>query len=383
MVNRKRVHLAVPQNALPVGQPPISAVCMGDLVFTSSIPGIDPLTGEIPADPESQFANAFENLRRLLHEAGAGSESVGLITVYTPGREGRSFINKPWLEMYPDDSDRPARKTNHAPLPNGLEVQLQAVAVLNATRQSIGVPGLKHKDPLPMGARLGPYVFSSVFAPEDPATGKPVEGAEAQIKRAFDNCALFMKGAGGSEDDINHFWVFMKDFQWQPAMVEEWVRRWPDFGDRPARKTLPYELPASSEIQLQLTAVLGATRSNFEVPGVGHHDPIPMASRVGPLFQSSGIYGIDPVDGKVVEGKEKQTDMVQLITRNVLEQAGGSMDDVSALTVMVQDFENVPYFRERLLELFPDPKNGPALHFMNYRMPEKWHVQFHVTAMLD
>lgn len=356
---------------------------MGDLVFTSSVPGVDPVSGQIPADPESQFANAFENLRQLLQLAGAGPESVGLISVYTPGREGRAFINKPWLAMYPNDNDRPARKTNHAPLPNGLAVQLQAVAVVNATRQPIAVPGLKHKDPLPMGVRLGPYVFSSVFAPEDPATGKPAEGALAQIKRAFDNCGLFMKEAGGSEDDINHFWVFMKGFQWQPAMVEEWVRRWPTFGDRPARKTLRYELPASSEIQLQVTGVLGATRSNFEVPGVGHHDPIPMASRVGPLFQSSGIYGVDPADGQVVEGMEKQTDMVQLITQKVLKQAGGSTDDVSALTVMVQDFDNVPYFRERLLELFPDPQEGPALHFVNYRMPEKWHVQFHVTAMLN
>ena len=382
-MKRKVVHLDVPQSAFPVGQPSISAVCMGDLVFTSSVPGVDPVSGQIPEDPESQFANAFENLRRLLDEAGAGPESVGLISVYTPGREGRAFINKPWLAMYPNDNDRPARKTNHAPLPNGLAVQLQAIAVVNATRQPIAVPGLKHKDPLPMGARLGPYVFSSVFAPEDPATGKPVEGAIAQIKRAFDNCGLFMKEAGGSENDINHFWVFMKDFQWQPAMVEEWVRRWPTFGDRPARKTLPYELPASSEIQLQLIGVLGATRSNFEVPGIGHHDPIPMASRVGPLFQSSGIYGVDAADGQVVEGMEKQTDMVQLITQKVLEQAGGSPDDVSALTVMVQDFDNVSYFRERLLELFPDPQEGPALHFVNYRMPEKWHVQFHVTAMLD
>jgi enamine deaminase RidA (YjgF/YER057c/UK114 family) len=355
---------------------------MGDLVFTSSVPGVDPASGKTPSDPESQFAIAFENLRQLLRDAGAGPDSVGLVTVYTPGREGRAFINKPWLEMFPDDRDRPARKTNHAPLPKGLAVQLQAVAVLNAERQSIGVPGLKHKDPLPMGARLGPYVFSSVFAPEDPATGKPVEGALAQIKRAFDNCGLFMKEAGGSENDINHFWVFMKDFQWQPAMVEEWVRRWPSFGDRPARKTLPYELPASSEIQLQLTGVLGAQRSNFEVPGVGHHDPIPMASRVGPLFQSSGIYGIDPADGNVVEGMEKQTDMVQLITQRVLEQAGGTVDDIAALTVMVQDFKNVPYLRKRLVELFPDSRTGPALHFVNYRMPEKWHVQFHVTAFL-
>jgi 2-iminobutanoate/2-iminopropanoate deaminase len=382
-VNRDVFHLPVSHGALPIGQPSVSAVHMGDLIFTSGVPGVDPVSGAIPPDPESQFANAFENLRRLLYEAGAGPESVGLLSIYTPGREGRAFINKPWLQMYPEDDDRPARKTNHAPLPEGLAVQLQAVAVVNAARQSIGVPGLKHKDPLPMGARLGPYVFSSVFAPEDPATGKPVEGPLEQIKRAFDNCALFMNEAGGSEDDINHFWVFMKNFQWQPAMVEEWVRRWPTFGDRPARKTLPYELPASSEIQLQLNGVLGASRSNFEVPGVGHHDPIPMASRVGSLFQSSGIYGVNPADGKVVEGMEKQTDMVQLITRGVLEQAGGTVDDISALTVMVQDFKNVPYFRERLQELFPDPKNAPALHFVNYRMPEKWHVQFHVTAMLD
>ena len=382
-MKRNVYRLPITESALPVGQPPVTAVEMSGLLFTSGIPGIDPVNGTLPSDPEAQFAVAFDNLRDLLRMAGAGPESVGLLTVYTPDREGRAFINKPWLEMYPDENNRPARKTNHAPLPDGLHVQLQAVAVLNGTREAIGVPGLKHKDPLPMGARIGDYVFSSVFAPEDPATGKTVEGALAQIKRAFDNGALFMKEAGGSEDDINHYWVFMKDFQWQPPMVEEWVRRWPTFGDRPARKTLPYELPANSEIQLQLTGVLGATRTNFEVPGVGHHDPIPMASRVGPLFQSSGIYGIDPADGQVVEGRERQTDMVQLITSRVLEQAGGSADDVAALTVMVQKFEDTVYFTDRLKELFPDPDHGPALHFVNYKMPEKWHLQFHVTAVLD
>jgi 2-iminobutanoate/2-iminopropanoate deaminase len=382
-VKRSVVHLPMPEGALPVGQPPISAVRAGDLLFTSSIPGVDPATGALSADTRTQFAVAFDNLRRLLHEAGAGPESIGLITVYTPGREGRAFINEPWLAMYPDDDDRPARKTNHAPLPDGLQVQLQAVAVLNAGRQSIGVPGLSHKEPLPMGARVGAYVFSSVFAPEDPADGLPVAGAAAQIRRAFDNAALFMQAAGGDEADINHFWVFMQDFQWQPAMVEEWVRRWPTSGDRPARKTLPYELPEGSEIQLQLTGILGATRTNYEVPGVGHDDPIPMACRVGPLLQSSGIYGIDPANGKIVEGRDKQTDMAQLITQRLLEQAGGSVDDIAALTVMVQDFSDVPYFRERILDLFPDPDNGPALQFVKYGMPAQWHVQFHVTAMLD
>jgi enamine deaminase RidA (YjgF/YER057c/UK114 family) len=84
-----------------------------------------------------------------------------------------------------------------------------------------------------------------------------------------------------------------------------------------------------------------------------------------------------------VAGREKQTDMAQLITSRLMEQAGGSLEDIVALTVMVQDFGDVPYFRKRLLELFPDPENGPALHFVNYGMPDKWHVQYHVTAMLD
>jgi 2-iminobutanoate/2-iminopropanoate deaminase len=261
-------------------------------------------------------------------------------------------------------------------------VQLSAVAVAGADRTSLGIPGLAHKDPLPMGARIGDYVFSSVFAPEDPANGRTVNGALAQIKRAFDNGALLMQAAGGSEDNINHYWVFMQDFAWQPAMVEHWVNRWPNFGDRPARKTVPYELPVGSEIQLQLTGVLGHTRRNYEVPGVGHHDPIPMASSCGPLLQSSGIYGIDPSHGKVVEGRDRQTDMVMLITRGVMEQARGTLDDVAAVTVMVQDFKQVPYFRDRLRELFGDEKNGPSLHFINYEMPKQWHVQFHVTALL-
>jgi 2-iminobutanoate/2-iminopropanoate deaminase len=360
----------------------MTAVRAGELVFTAGIPGIDTATGEIPPEPEKQFALAFQNLQSLLDKAGADKDSVGLITVFTPDRGGRAFINTPWLEMYPTAA-RPARKTNHAPLPEGLAVQVSAVAVPGAARTSLGIPGLSHKDPLPMGASVGRYVFSSVFAPEDPANGKLVAGALAQIKRVFDNGGLLMEQAGGSEDNINHYWVFMQDFKWQPAMVEHWVGRWPTFGDRPARKTVPYELPAGSEIQTQFTAVLGARRKNYEVPGVGHHDPIPMASSVGPLLQSSGIYGIDPATGKVVEGRDQQTDMVLRITKGLMEQAGGTADDIAALTVMLQDFKNVPYFRSRLKELFPDEAKGPALHFINYEMPKQWHVQFHVSAVLD
>jgi hypothetical protein len=96
-VKRKVVHLSVPANTLPEGQPAISAACMGDLVFTSSVPGVDPVSGETPSDPESQFAIAFENLRRLLREAGRGRTLSGLLPfIRRAGRGGRLSTSLGW-----------------------------------------------------------------------------------------------------------------------------------------------------------------------------------------------------------------------------------------------------------------------------------------------
>src|SRR4029450_7177902 len=116
---------------------------------------------------ERQFELAFGNLIALLKLAGAGPDSIGLLTGFIPGRTTRAYINKDWLKLFPG-GNRPARKTNQAPLPTGMEVQLMAAAVVGEKREPLEIPGLSHKDPLPMGTRLGQFVFSSVIAPEDP-----------------------------------------------------------------------------------------------------------------------------------------------------------------------------------------------------------------------
>ncbi|HEX3483701.1 MAG TPA: RidA family protein, partial [Micropepsaceae bacterium] len=284
------------------------------------------------------------------------------------------------LRFYPG-SNRPARKTNQAPLPAGLEVQLMATCVLDEARVPVEIPGLSHKDPLPMGAKMGHMVFSSVLAPEDPADGKLVQGALPQIDRVFENMKLFMQSAGGSDANINHAWVFMKDFTFQPPMVDRWVKDYPDFGNRPARKTLPYDLAGDTQIQVQVTGRLGAGRKNYEVPGVGHDDPIPMGSSIGPLLQSSGMFGIDPATGKRVEGLEAQLTHALNNIRALLAQAAMTPDMVSHLTVMLQDYADAPRVVEALGALFPHPDSAPALKIITYRMPAHWRVQFHVTAL--
>ena len=378
---RESFHLSVPRQALERGHDRMTAARIGPLVFTSGISGIDPKSGKLAEGPERQFAQAFENLVSLLRMAGAGADAVGLLTVWIPGRSHRAYINKDWLQVYPS-GDRPARKTNQAPLPDGVEVQLMAACVPGEKRAPLEIPGLSHKDPLPMGARLGNFVFSSVIAPEDPATGKLVEGALPQIDCAFENMKRFMKSAGGSDAEINHAWVFMKDFAWQPDMVKRWVRDYPNFGDRPARKTLPYDLAGETQIQVQLTGVLGGKRKNYEIPGVGHDDPIPMASSIGPLLQSSGMFGIDPATGKRVEGLTQQLDKALRNIRALLDEANAATENIAHLTVMLQDYADAPQITASLRDLFPDDERAPAIKFINYRMPAHWRVQFHVTAVI-
>lgn len=381
-LQRKTFLLPMAGDALPTGQEPIVATRLGNTVFTSGVPGIDLRTGKPGAGPQEQFRLAFANLIQLLKQAGANADSIGLLTVFIPGRDHRAFINKDWLALYPGEN-RPARKTNQAPLPSGLDVQLMASCVLGESREPIGVPGLSHKDPLPMGARLGPYVFSSVFAPEDPKDGKLLVGALPQIDRVFENMKLFMDSAGGSDDHVNHVWVFMKDFAFQTAMVKRWVDDFPNFGDRPARKTLPYDLAGDTQIQTQITGYIGGRRKNYEVPGVGHDDPIPMASSIGPLFQTSGMFGIDSRTGKRVDGLSGQLDAALANIRSCLEQAGAGLDNVAHMTAMLQDYADAPVISAAVTKLFPDPNSVPALKFVNYRMPAHWRVQFHVTAILD
>lgn len=368
---------------IKIGQEAMSASKVGNLVITSGIPGINRKTGVLPETPAEQFQLAYENLRFVLESMGVSErDEIAHLTVFIPDPSFRNLINRGWMALYPD-GERPARKTNQVPLPEGMFVQLQAIAVVGEKRTQLEIPGLAHRDPLPMGVKAGPYVFSSVISPQDPKTGETAKGgALAQIKQNFENVKLLMEQAGGSVDDVNHLWVFMKNFDHQPAMVDEWVRVYPNDGERPARKTLRYELGANSEIQIQATGYVGAKRLNFETPGHTHHDPIPMAARTGGLLQSSGISGIDPATGKVPGDLDSQIKWGMHHVRNLMKESGGSLDDIVTIAILLRHLSDAAEIDARLVELFPDAAKRPAIKYINYEMPGKSDIQYHVTALI-
>lgn len=82
---------------------------VGPLVCSSSIYGIDPATGDVPATAEAEIEALFANVRRFLDGAGVGTGSVVRMTVSLADGGLRGTFDEAWVTMFPDGDDRPAR----------------------------------------------------------------------------------------------------------------------------------------------------------------------------------------------------------------------------------------------------------------------------------
>ena len=110
---------------------PIPAACrIGAMVYSGSIQGSDPATGQYGATLEEQSRLMFEQVRRSVDAAGGGVGDIIKITVWMKDRTRRAALNGPWLEMFPDPQSRPARHTMNADLDGGKLVECEFVAVL-------------------------------------------------------------------------------------------------------------------------------------------------------------------------------------------------------------------------------------------------------------
>ena len=126
---RKRQVLNVPgvRHHAPIP----GAVRIGNLFFSSVIAGQDPETRKLGEGPEQQAELAFKNLRLLLEEAGGTPDDVAHVSIFLKENRYREAVNKYWLEMFPDEDNRPARKAIEANLRGDVLLQLEVIAVLD------------------------------------------------------------------------------------------------------------------------------------------------------------------------------------------------------------------------------------------------------------
>jgi 2-iminobutanoate/2-iminopropanoate deaminase len=124
-VSRRRV-VEIPnvRHAAPIP----AAVVIGNVLASSAIFGADQGTGQVPEDPSDEVTCLFRNVASVVELAGGSVDDVLRMGVLIRENSVREFINREWLQMFPDEADRPARHiTVVANLPVSAQIELLAV----------------------------------------------------------------------------------------------------------------------------------------------------------------------------------------------------------------------------------------------------------------
>ena len=126
MAKRKSIHIEGMEHGAPI---PNGAV-IGNLVFSSAISGKDAKTGLLSDDPVKQAEAMFRNLRLFMEKAGGTTHNIAHVKVYLKDEKYRDTVNQSWVDMFPDEHDRPARHALKVELRGNVLFQIEVVAVL-------------------------------------------------------------------------------------------------------------------------------------------------------------------------------------------------------------------------------------------------------------
>ncbi len=115
-------------NNAPAAIGPYSqAIVIGNMVFTSGQIPVNPTTGEIPSDIESQANQVFANIKNLLEASGTSIDKVVKTTVFIKNMTDFVAVNKIYEAYF--TFPYPARScVEVARLPKDVLIEVEAIA---------------------------------------------------------------------------------------------------------------------------------------------------------------------------------------------------------------------------------------------------------------
>lgn len=125
---------------------------------------------------------------------------------------------------------------------------------MTASSRSLHVPGAGHNAPIPLGARVGPLICSSGISGKDPATGQLPADAAMQVRLAFANMDALLTAGGATLAHVAKLHITVHDNAVRDAINAEWLARFPDPQDRPARHIVQQGLQHGMALQIEVTA---------------------------------------------------------------------------------------------------------------------------------
>lgn len=225
----------------------------GDLFKALRIAGAVPADRTYAAELERQTAQCFANMAATVEAAGGSINNIAHVSFYlTSPRDDMPTVNAAWTEMFPDEDDRPTYKfVPYTPVGPDL-LQATFYAVLGERRRILNLPVVAHTNPIPMGVRIGDYLFSSRVLPFDPATGDTGDDAASQAEFVFANMTTLLKLAEMEWADASHGRAFLAEPDEFDRINKMWVEHCG--AGAPPLHMLPYRA-GPLQVMLELFAV--------------------------------------------------------------------------------------------------------------------------------
>jgi enamine deaminase RidA (YjgF/YER057c/UK114 family) len=230
----------------------------------------------------------------------------------------------------------------------------------------------------PLGLRINSLVVAlGMGAP----TGDGMTAdLECQARAVFQAMKELVERSGGGLDNIAKVTAYVSSEQErEPVNGEWWDEIFPDPANKPAYKVLVTPLPAGRAIELDVLAVLGATRRRIDRPGVPARDP---TVEIGGMVFTSRVHGTVPFTGDQVAagGVKGQARQAFENVLSLLSLAGGTATDIVQLTSFGRDPGYADPTREVLAEIFPDEDTRPPLNTLTNFIPAKFEVMVEMAA---
>ena len=360
------------------------AVQRGDLLFTSGVMGKES-DGSIPADPGRQMELAFQHMITLAEMAGGDKDSIAHISVVLSDNVHRDHVNEVTIKHWPDANNRPARHSEQGSTPPGAIVECYMIADVGANsgkRKIYEIEGVSHTAPIPLGMQMGNLLFSATIQPRE--TGNAPEDPEAQIALAFKNTQDLLALAGGTMDDVAHMNTFIRDADVRKALNGKIRETFPEDDDRPARHTYQVPMNGKTAFNLEYIAVLGGEkRKIYEIPGVSHNAPIPLAVKKGNLLFSSTVMGRERDTRNVPEDPQERIALALQNIKDIVALAGGKPENIARIKVGIAEGALREQVNAAWLKAFPDEATRPARSVAEAFVPDDALFECDFIAVLD
>ncbi len=241
--------------AHPDADPVAEAVQLGPIIYAPAIYGRAPEIGQFAADFPGQFGTALDNMKAMLARAGTTLGQVGHVTVFMNDLADKPALNAGWTKLYPKPNDRPPHTYVPATLSEGELVRLAVIAVPGGKRKVLEIPGLRHHDPMTIGATMGGLLFSSRIVGTDPSTGVTPSGPADQAEHAFRNVRTLLERAGGTLGNLTQVTAYIGEPAYRGDVQSAWESLFPDAHTRPNLHFLELGLPGPG-VRLEIKAAL-------------------------------------------------------------------------------------------------------------------------------